>query len=93
MSQVLSELYATIRARQEAPPAGSYTASLFAAGLTQIAQKIGEEAMEVMVAALAESKDRVLSESADLIYHLLVLLAQREVEWREVEEELQRRGK
>lgn len=93
MSQVLSDLFEKIKARKENPPPESYTASLAAAGLTQIAQKIGEEAMEVMVAALAQPNERVVAESADLIYHLLVLLAQRGVEWGEVEAELVRRGK
>ncbi len=94
MSQVLNELYQTIRARRTNAPPGSYTAQLFARGLTEISKKVGEEAIEVIVAAQSESDARLASESADLIYHLLVLLAARRVEWGAVEAELaQRRGR
>ncbi len=91
MSEVLDELYATITARKTNPPPNSYTAQLFERGLTEIVKKVGEEAIEVIVAAQSESDARLASESADLIYHLLVLLAARQVEWRAVEAELARR--
>ncbi len=91
MSEVLDELYTTIAARKTNPPPNSYTAQLFAQGLTEISKKVGEEAIEVIVAAQSESDTRLASESADLIYHLLVLLAARNVEWRAVEVELARR--
>ena len=93
MSNSLDELYQTILSRKENPPPNSYTAKLFAAGDVEIAKKVGEEAMEVIVAAYKESDERLASECADLIYHLLVLLAARNVEWRAVERELDKRKK
>jgi phosphoribosyl-ATP pyrophosphohydrolase len=90
---MLNELYRTIVARKENPPPNSYTAKLFAAGDVEIAKKVGEEAIEVIVASYKESDARLASESADLIYHLLVLLAARNVEWHTVEQELEKRKK
>lgn len=91
MSETLNELYQVILSRKLNPPPNSYTAKLFAAGDVEIAKKVGEEAIEVIVAAYKESDERLASESADLIYHLLVLLASRNVEWRAVETELAKR--
>ncbi len=93
MSEVLDELYATIEARKTNPPSNSYTAQLFARGLTEISKKVGEEAIEVIVAAKGQRDERVISETADLIYHTMVLLAARGIAWRAVEEELARRFK
>lgn len=93
MSDVLETLWNTIEERQRNPPAGSYTASLFAAGLPRIAQKVGEEAVETAIAALSEPDDRVVYEMADLVYHCLVLLAAKGLTWAEVEAELARRFK
>ncbi len=89
----LERLYATIASRKTNPPPGSYTAQLFEKGLVEISKKVGEEAIEVIVATLGQDEARVVSESADLVYHLLVLLAARGVEWRAVEAELERRRK
>lgn len=75
MSHVLDELYATIASRKGADPESSYTARLFAKGRRKIAQKIGEEGVETALAAVAETPDKVCAESADLLYHLLVLWA------------------
>jgi phosphoribosyl-ATP pyrophosphohydrolase len=86
----LSEL---IVSRKTSAPAGSYTASLFARGEDEIVKKVGEEAVEVIVAAKGQGHERLASESADLIYHLLVLLAEKGVPWTEVETELERRHK
>ncbi len=91
MSGEVDELYAVIAARKTNPPPDSYTANLFSQGLTEIVKKVGEEAIEVIVAATGESEARVIYESADLVYHLLVLLAARGIEWRAVEAELARR--
>ncbi len=91
MDNVLDKLYATIESRKTNPPAGSYTAKLFAAGENEIVKKVGEEAIEVIVAAKGQGDERVVSEMADLIYHSMVLLASRGIEWRAVEEELARR--
>ena len=93
MSETLNGLYQLILSRKENPPPNSYTAKLFAAGDVEIAKKVGEEAIEVIVASYKESDERLASESADLLYHLLVLLAARNVEWSAVEAELEKRRK
>jgi len=77
--------------RQANPKPGSYTCALLAEGMPRIAQKVGEEAVETVVAALAQDNERVVSEMADLIYHATVLLAQRGLSWRDVEAELAER--
>lgn len=88
----LSRLASTIAARASARPEDSYTASLLRAGLGKVAQKVGEEAVEVVVASTTEDPDRLASETADLLYHLLVLLELREVPLARVWEELARRA-
>ena len=93
MSELINSLSATIADRKANPTPDSYTASLLAAGTGKIAQKVGEEAVEVVVAALEESDERLVSEMADLIYHSLVLLEKRELSWSDVETELARRFK
>lgn len=93
MSELIGSLAAAIADRKANPAPESYTASLIAAGTARIAQKVGEEAVEVVVAALEESDERLVSEMADLIYHSLVLLEQRELSWSDVEAELARRFK
>jgi phosphoribosyl-ATP pyrophosphohydrolase len=70
---VLQRLYDTIASRKTADPNSSYTAKLLHQGRTMIAKKMGEEAVETAIAAVAKDGDAVVSESADLIYHLLVL--------------------
>ncbi len=88
-AHVLSRLAETIRTRAARRPAGSYTAELLANGPARIARKVGEEAVEVVVAALGEGETRLAAESADLLYHLLVLLQAKGVAveqvWRELE--------
>ena len=93
MSELIKSLSATIAARKANPTPESYTARLLAEGTGKIAQKVGEEAVEVVVAALEESDERLVSELADLFYHSLVLLEQRELSWSDVETELARRFK
>lgn len=88
---VLDRLWATIQERRENPRAGSYTCQLLEAGLAQILKKVGEEAIEVVIAGQAEGDERLASELADLIYHLLVLLAARGLSWADVEAALARR--
>jgi phosphoribosyl-ATP pyrophosphohydrolase/phosphoribosyl-AMP cyclohydrolase len=80
----LTTLEKLIAARRDAPPANSYTASLFASGTQRIAQKVGEEAIEVALAACNGKPEEVSSEAADLLYHLLVLLADRNVKLADV---------
>jgi len=72
---ILDQLYATIVSRKGADAESSYTAKLFAKGRKKIAQKVGEEAVETVIAAMAETPDKVVGESADLLYHLSVLWA------------------
>ena len=74
-ARVLERLFAVIGSRRGADPQSSYTARLFAEGRGKIASKTGEEAVEVIVAALGEGRERLAAESADLLYHLLVLWA------------------
>jgi phosphoribosyl-ATP pyrophosphohydrolase/phosphoribosyl-AMP cyclohydrolase len=85
-------LWRTIAERARERPEGSYTASLLAEGVPAVARKVGEEAVEVVTAALAESDERVVSEAADLLYHLYVLLAARGLDVAAVEDELAGRG-
>lgn len=93
MSDALTALQATIVDRKEHPRDGSYTCKLFAAGNVEILKKVGEEAVEVVVAGALQDDERVVNESADLIYHLLVALVARGLSWQDVEEELVRRFK
>ncbi len=90
-SEIIDQLYAVIEQRRGADPAQSWTAKLLDKGLPKICQKVGEEATEVVVAALAESREELLEESADLLYHLLVLWAAKEVQPQEVYDVLYRR--
>jgi phosphoribosyl-ATP pyrophosphohydrolase len=93
VSNTIAELEATIANRREHPREGSYTCRLFAEGETEILKKLGEEAIEVVVAAALQERERVVYESADLIYHLLVALAAKGIAWQEIEAELKRRFK
>ncbi|WP_037989257.1 MULTISPECIES: phosphoribosyl-ATP diphosphatase [Thalassospira] len=72
---ILDQLYAVVSERKGADPETSYTARLLAKGTAKIAQKVGEEGVETVIAALAETPQKVASESADLLYHLTVLWA------------------
>jgi len=76
---LLTRLAATIQSRAALQPEGSYTARLLAEGIGKISQKVGEEAVEVVVAANSEDNERLASEAADLLYHLVVLLQARGV--------------
>ncbi len=80
----LDQLEAVVADRRVNAPAGSYTASLFAGGRHKIAQKVGEEGLETAMAGVAQDDERVIDESADLLYHLLVLLKERGVSLRTV---------
>ena len=92
-ARTLDRLYAVIASRKGADPASSYTASLFDKGIAKIAQKVGEEAVETVIDGVAGEQDRLISESADLLYHLLVLWAARDVEPDAVWAELAKREK
>jgi phosphoribosyl-ATP pyrophosphohydrolase len=86
--KVLDNLFATILDRQANPRPGSYTAKLLDAGEDEILKKVGEEAMEVILAAKGQGNERLISEIADLFYHLLVLLAARGLTPADIEAEL-----
>jgi phosphoribosyl-ATP pyrophosphohydrolase/phosphoribosyl-AMP cyclohydrolase len=88
---VLAHLEAVIGDRKTSPQPGSYTCELLDAGLPRILRKVGEEAIETIVAAQSEGDKRLVSELADLVYHTLVLLTARDLAWADVEAELSRR--
>lgn len=88
----LRRLVEVLRQRYAERPAGSYSASLFDGGVDRILKKVGEEATEVVIAVKGETRDRVVSEVADLVFHLAVLLVQQKIDWSEIGAELERRG-
>ena len=88
---VLDQLYAVIESRRSADPERSHTARLLSRGTAKIAQKMGEEAIETVIAGIEGEPDGLAAESADLLYHLLVLWADRGVRPEEVWRELERR--
>lgn len=77
--EFLATLENIVNARRSASPDESYTAQLFAAGTQRIAQKVGEEAIELALASSAGDREEIVNEAADLIYHLLVLLANQNI--------------
>ncbi|MBB4859574.1 phosphoribosyl-ATP pyrophosphohydrolase [Novosphingobium chloroacetimidivorans] len=90
-TDTLARLEATVLSRRDADPASSYVAKLNARGLNKIAQKLGEEATETVIAALAEDRSALVGEAADLLFHLVILLSARDVPLAEVLAELDRR--
>ncbi len=87
----LHRLAATVQARKTADPDGSWTAKLLAKGPEKCAEKFGEEAIEAIIEAVKGDRDRLTAEAADVIFHLLVMLAARDVTLDDVEAELTRR--
>lgn len=85
-------LEGVIAARHAEPTEGSYTASLFNAGINKVAQKVGEEAVELVIEAKDDNRDLFLGEAADLLFHYLVLLRAKGVEFEEVENVLKERN-
>jgi phosphoribosyl-ATP pyrophosphohydrolase len=88
---ILSELAETIASRKGADPDSSWTAKLFAKGPEKCAEKFGEEAVEAIIAAVKNDKAELTAEAADVLYHLLVMLAARDVSLDDVMAELARR--
>ena len=88
---MLNELWNIIEDRKENPPQGSYTARLMAEGEDKILQKVGEEAVEVILAAKGQGYQRLIEEVADLFYHTLVLLSSKGLTLADVEAELRSR--
>lgn len=91
-AEAMLALSSTIADRHANPPEGSYTATLFSGGVDRIAKKIGEEATEVVIAAKNEDRGELIWEMSDLLYHSLVLLAERRVTLDEIGDELARRA-
>lgn len=87
----LAKLEAIIAQRIEQRPEGSYTAKLWSDGKTRIAQKVGEEGVEVALAAVTQDDDRLIGESADLLFHLALLLKSRDLSLKHVVDELEKR--
>lgn len=91
MTEILNAVFQTIKDRQAHPKADSYTNKLLDAGIDEITKKVGEEAIEVIIAAQHQGSERLISELADLTYHCLVLLAQMGLSPEAVAAELQHR--
>ncbi len=89
----LYELEELMISRKKELPKGSYTSTLYMEGIDKIAQKLGEEAVELVIASKNEDQGEIIFESADLIYHLLVLLAEKEIPLDRVIGELKTRSK
>jgi phosphoribosyl-ATP pyrophosphohydrolase len=91
--EVLDELFSTIESRREELPDGSYTTTLFTheKGENYVLEKIGEEATEAILAAKDDDREELLAESADLVYHLLVLLAMKDASLDDLRDELKGR--
>ena len=87
----LSDLERIVAERASASPDQSWTAKLFAAGQAKAAKKLGEEAVETVIAAVDGDRKQLIAETADMLYHLLVVLEARGVKLSEIEEELARR--
>lgn len=88
----LGTLSKLIAQRKSELPEGSYTTKLFKEGSDRIIQKVGEEAIEVVIAAKNTVRENIISETADLIYHLFVLLSERDIEFNDIVSELERRN-
>jgi len=91
MNDTLKGLYEVVKNRRDNPEEGSYTCYLFENGLDKILKKCGEENAEMIIAAKNNDKDELSNEMCDLIYHMLVLMVQNEVEFDDVMEILEKR--
>ena len=87
----MQELYALVEERRKKRPAGSYTTKLFEEGIDKIVKKLGEEAVETVIAAKNDSSQRIVEETSDLLYHLLVMLVAKGVTLDEIKSELVKR--
>jgi len=91
LGEVLKELYRIIEERKRELPENSYTASLFRKGEDRILQKVGEEAIETILALKSGNKEEAIYEVSDLLYHLMVALVDKDISLDEIAEELNRR--
>jgi phosphoribosyl-ATP pyrophosphohydrolase/phosphoribosyl-AMP cyclohydrolase len=92
-SSFLNELFNVIKSRRTELPDNSYTTKLFRSGADRIIQKVGEEAVETVIAAKNHDKSEIINEVSDLIYHVFVMLAEQEIEFGEVVDNLRKRAK
>lgn len=92
MRHAIDELFSNIVDRKSANPSVSYTAKLLESGTNVIAQKVGEEAVETVIEAVSGSQDSLIYESADLLYHLMVLWADADINLQSIWDELDRRS-
>ena len=90
-NEVLEALYQTIIDRREQPKEGSYTNYLFDKGIDKILKKLGEEATEIVIAAKNPNPNEVKYEISDFLYHMMVLMAEKDVTWEEITTELANR--
>ena len=90
-SKVFDEVMATILDRKVHPKEGSYTNYLFDKGIDKVLKKVGEEATEIVIAAKNPDKEEIKYEIADFLYHVMVLMAQKDVTWEDITEELANR--
>lgn len=88
---IIDTLFSVIKERKENPKEGAYTTYLFNEGIDKILKKVGEESSEVIIAAKNSSKEEVIYETSDLVYHMLVLLAEMGISPEEIKEELKKR--
>lgn len=91
MGETIEELYKIILERKKTPFEGSYTNYLFDKGIDKILKKVGEESTETIVAAKNDNKEDFIGEVCDLTYHMLVLLAEKEISLEDIENELKKR--
>ncbi len=91
MNDIIDELVNVLEDRKANPHPNSYTSQLLTAGEDEIVRKIGEEAVEVILATKGQGNQRIIEETADLIYHTLVLLVSRDLTWNDVQNELRKR--
>lgn len=88
---ILDQIFAVIEDRHHKNPETSWTANLLESGIQRIAQKLGEEATETIIAAIGENDERLVSESCDLIYHLMVIWSARGIKPQQIYLELEKR--
>ncbi|MDD2212947.1 MAG: phosphoribosyl-ATP diphosphatase [Oscillospiraceae bacterium] len=88
IGKMMDELYAVVKDRQANPREGSYTNYLFDKGIDKICKKVGEESAEVIIASKNNAPDEIIYEVSDLLYHLNVLLVDRDVTWQAIADEL-----
>jgi len=91
MSQ-LEQLQQLIQSKKDSDPSLSYTAKLFSQGIEEIQKKFGEESIELIIASNQNNRNNIINETADVLYHLLVLLSEKSISLKEVVEELERRS-